>query len=70
MDEDCAKTSQTKLLIQLSEKDRRIEELEQRVAMLTASHKALILAVGELRGMEIWKRFFNGYEMAKYKLEE
>ncbi|MCB2256672.1 hypothetical protein KTQ74_32645 [Pseudomonas chlororaphis] len=58
------KVSQTNVVAQLAAKDHRIEELERQIAILTASHKAMILAVGEMGGMTAWRRFFEGYEHA------
>lgn len=58
------KVSQANVVAQLAAKDRRIEELERQIAILTASHKAMILAVGEMGGMTAWRRFFEGYEHA------
>ena len=39
----------------------RIEKLEREKALLLASHKAMLMAVGELGGMEGWKRLFPAY---------
>ena len=30
--------------------------------ILIASHKAMMLAVGELGGMKAWRKFFEGYQ--------
>lgn len=57
------KASQHRLLSQLANKEQRIEELEQQVAVLAASHKALILAVGEMGGFKAWKNFFEDYQI-------
>ncbi len=56
------KASQKSVLSQLSAKDLRIQDLETQVAILTASHKAMIQAVGELGGMAAWRRFFVDYD--------
>lgn len=56
------KTSQDNLTSQLTAKDLRISELERQVAILTASHKALLLAVGETGGVAAWKRFFENHQ--------
>lgn len=56
------KTSQDNLTAQLASKDHKIQELERQVAILTASHKALLLAVGETGGMAAWRRFFDNYQ--------
>lgn len=56
------KTSHDDLSSQLAKKDVRIADLERQVATLTASHKALLLAVGETGGVAAWKRFFENYQ--------
>lgn len=40
----------------------QIAELEAQVQILTASHKAMIFAVGESGGMEAWKKFYDSYQ--------
>lgn len=56
------KTSQDKLAAQLAAKDIRISELEKQISILTASHKALLLAVGETGGVAAWRRFFDNHQ--------
>jgi len=56
------KTSQDKILAQLALKDQRIQELEREVSTLTASHRAMLLAVGETGGVAAWLRFFDGHQ--------
>lgn len=41
----------------LADRDVRIAELESQVALLTASHVAMIRAVGELGGFSKWAQF-------------
>ncbi|WP_100943213.1 hypothetical protein [Pseudomonas sp. 20S_6.2_Bac1] len=60
--ERAKKNSQKRLIASLAMKDERIEDLERQVALLTASHKAIILAVGELGGLRAWQRFFSHYD--------
>lgn len=60
--EKADKSSKTNLSIQLEKAKHRIAELEQRVETLTASHKAMILAVGQIGGMSAWKAFYGTYE--------
>lgn len=55
------KTSKANLTLELEKKRCRIQELEQQVALLIASHRAMILAVGEMGGMRAWSRFFESY---------
>lgn len=45
----------------LAERDVRIAELEAQVALLTASHLAMIRAVGELGGFSKWAQFYESY---------
>lgn len=56
------KSSKSNLVGQLQKSKSRIAELEATVEMLTASHKALILAVGQVGGMSAWKAFYERYE--------
>lgn len=53
------KQSQSKLALQLAEKDKKITELEKQVQILTASHIAMLKAVGEIEGMSAWIKFFE-----------
>lgn len=55
------KSSKSNLAAALERKDARIRELEERVALLTASHRAMIHAIGEMGGMRAWSRFFDDY---------
>lgn len=55
------KNSKSNLAAALERKDARIRELEEQVALLTASHRAMIHAVGEMGGMRAWSRFFDSY---------
>lgn len=60
--ERAKKNSQKQLISALAMKDERIADLERQVALLTVSHKAIILAVGELGGLRAWQRFFPSYD--------
>lgn len=53
----------------LADKDLRIAELEKQVALLTASHVAMIRAVGELGGFGKWAQFFANYRELRIELE-
>lgn len=53
----------------LADKDLRIAELEKQVALLTASHVAMIRAVGELGGFGKWAQFFTNYRESRIELE-
>ncbi|MGX0137974.1 hypothetical protein ACUXG4_006240 [Cupriavidus metallidurans] len=52
----------------LADKDLRITELEATVQLLTASHLAMLRAVGELGGFSKWARFYEQYRDARDKL--
>src|SRR5579859_1803306 len=56
------KTSKANLSAQIARKDEEIEELTRQRDLLVASHRAMILAVGEIGGMKAWRRFFDGYQ--------
>ena len=53
----------------LAVRDMKIEALEEQKQFLIASHKAMIMAVGEIGGMAAWKRFFDGYQEVLNELE-
>lgn len=55
-------SSKTNLIVRLEKANARIAELEAKVDLLTASHRAMIHAVGEVGGMRAWSRFFDGYK--------
>jgi hypothetical protein len=52
----------------MAKKDERIRELEGQVQLLLASHRAMVLAVGETGGMPAWTKLFTGYEDALERL--
>lgn len=64
------KSSKSNLAAALERKDTRIRELEERVALLTASHRAMIHAIGEMGGMRAWSRFFDEYRALLDHLQE
>ncbi|MCM2483274.1 helix-turn-helix domain-containing protein [Burkholderia glumae] len=47
-----------------------IAELEATVQLLTASHLAMLRAVGELGGFSKWAKFYEQYREARDKLAE
>ena len=53
----------------LADRDVRIAELEADVALLTASHVAMIRAVGELGGFSKWAQFYESYRGLRDRLE-
>jgi hypothetical protein len=54
----------------LAERDLRIAELESQVALLTASHLAMIRAVGELGGFSKWAQFYESYSVSRARLAQ
>lgn len=64
------KRSREKVASAFADKDMRIAELEKQVEILTASHVAMIRAVGELGGYSKWLRFFQDYQEIVVKLRE
>ena len=64
------KRSKEKVASDLADKDRRIAELERQVAMLKASHLAMIRVVGEMGGMGKWAKFFEGYRSIRDELAD
>ena len=64
------KTSKENLSKSLAEKDIKIAELERKVELLTASHVAMIRAVGELGGSAKWAAFFKDYQGIRNELEK
>ncbi len=57
-----AKRSRDSSAMDMAEKDVRIAELERQVELLTASHVAMLRAVGELGGFAKWAKFFDTYK--------
>ena len=56
------KTSKVNLSVRIARKDEEIETLTAQRDLLIASHRAMILAVGEMGGMQAWRRFFDAYQ--------
>lgn len=54
----------------LADRDLRIAELESQVALLTASHVAMIRAVGELGGFSKWAQFYESYSGSRDQLAQ
>ena len=63
------KGSKENLIKKLAERDRQIEHLERKVQVLTASHRAMLLAIGEAGGLAAWHRFFEKYETIRSELQ-
>lgn len=54
----------------LAKKDLRIVELEASIQILTASHMALLRAVGALGGFSKWAKFFETHQEVRRKLAD
>lgn len=54
----------------LARANLRVKELEQENNLLIASHRAMIMAVGEIGGMRAYRRFFEAHQEALAKLEK
>jgi hypothetical protein len=65
-----AKRSGADTAASLADKDIRIAELEATVQLLTASHLAMLRAVGELGGFSKWAKFYEYHRDARDKLAE
>ncbi|RAR55359.1 hypothetical protein C7401_122143 [Paraburkholderia unamae] len=65
-----AKRSGSDTASSLADKDIRIAELESTVQLLTASHLAMLRAVGELGGFSKWAKFYEHHREARDKLAE
>lgn len=57
-----AKRSKDNTAMSMAEKDVLIAELKRQVELLTASHVAMIRAIGELGGYTKWAQFFGSYK--------
>lgn len=62
------KLSGTSAASSLAEKDIRISELEATVQLLTASHLAMLRAVGELGGFSKWTKFYESFSSVRDQL--
>lgn len=60
--EKADKQSKSNLSAAIERKNREIEALTRQRDLLIASHRAMILAVSEMRGMKAWQRFFERYQ--------
>ncbi|WP_080355341.1 hypothetical protein [Stenotrophomonas maltophilia] len=62
------KLASTEAAAALADRDLYIAKLESQVALLTASHVALLRAVGELGGYTRWSSFYNEYRESREQL--
>lgn len=56
------KTSRANLSARLAALEEQVREVTGQRDLLIASHRAMILAIGEVGGAKAWLRFFHGYE--------
>lgn len=64
------KSSAETLIAKLAQRDAAIASLERRVEILIASHRAMLMAVGEVGGIAAWRKFFSNWDGVRKELEE
>ncbi|MBA4079200.1 MAG: hypothetical protein C0508_29490 [Cyanobacteria bacterium PR.023] len=64
------KESKTNLQVRLARLTQENEELKKAQHLLIASHKAMLLAVGEMGGMAAWLKFFPAWEDTRKRMME
>lgn len=64
------KSSAETLIAKLVRRDAMIAHLERRIEILTASHRAMLMAVGEAGGIAAWRQFFSSWDAVRKELEE
>ena len=64
------RTSRSGAEAKIARRDLRIEELEDQVQLLVASHRALYAAVGEMGGAAAWLQFFEHHQRALDMLDQ
>ncbi|MBZ9892948.1 hypothetical protein LB545_01235 [Mesorhizobium sp. BR1-1-6] len=62
------KSSREELLARLEREKKTVAKLERQVAILTASHRAMLMAVGEIGGVAAWRKFFAKHEEIRQEL--
>lgn len=62
--------SRTNLQARVARLTQENETLKSERDLLIASHKAMLLAVGEMGGMAAWRRFFPKWEETRQQLTE
>lgn len=62
------KTSKANLSTRIAALEEQVCEVTSQRDLLIASHRAMILAVGEVGGAKAWLRFFEGYERVLSRL--
>lgn len=64
------KQSKTNLTVKITNLEYKNAQLQAQRDLLIASHKAMILAVGEMGGMAAWQRFFDPWQEAITSLRD
>jgi hypothetical protein len=64
-----AKQSGAQVAATIADKDIKIANLESQVALLTASHLAMLRAVGELGGFRKWAAFYDRFREERQQLD-
>jgi IS30 family transposase len=64
------KSSKPALMARVAARDRKIADLEYKVQILTASHRAMLMALGVEGGIPRWKKFFEKYTAIVDELRE
>lgn len=68
--EQTDKLSRTNLQAQVARLTQQNESLKAERDLLIASHKAMLLAVGEMGGMSAWRKFFPAWEDTRQRLSQ
>jgi hypothetical protein len=63
------KKSGVQVAATIADKDIKIANLESQIALLTASHLAMLGAVGELGGFGKWAAFYDRFREARQQLD-
>lgn len=63
-----SKESHKKFALKMAEKDAEITKLKYQISLLTASHVAMIRAIGELGGFQKWAQFFDKFKSIRDEL--
>lgn len=58
------KQSRTNLTVKIADLEYKVAQLQAQRDLLIASHRSMILAVGEMGGMAAWRRFFEPWQEA------
>lgn len=65
-----SKSSPARAAAKIAALEAEITELKGKVELLTASHRAAILAIGRIGGMKAWREHFPAYSEAVNRLAE